>query len=151
MKKQLISLTPIETTAYWWINIIKSKVEELLEYGVSFSEEKKFLKIFLNYNEENYRNLYLELINFISIDVQNYVLKGITNDVDMFSQDTDYEGHNRLNEELSTILGVKVPDIRLAFSDVKDSVIYTSKMEVKVWYKSCGVMKLSTLMKMIIF
>ena len=65
-------------------------------------------------------------------------------EIDGFHQSTAKKEHQRLNTELSKILNIKVPDIRLANSDLKDSVIYTNIFEACVWYKSCGTTNLST-------
>ena len=139
-----IELSSIEATAYWWINIIKSKVRELVISGTTDKQEIKFVEKFYNYTERDWRNLYLELVNFITEDVNNYVSIGNIMGIDAFNQDTDKKGHDRINAELSKIMNCSIPDIRLASSSSKDSVIYTNMFGASVWYKSCGVRDLAT-------
>ena len=121
-----IKLSSIEVTAYWWVNIIKNKVRELIINGTNDKSELKFVKLFYNYTQIDWRNLYLELINYITEDVNNYISLEDTMEIDGFHQSTAKREHQRLNIELSKILNSKVPDIRLASSDFKDSVIYTN-------------------------
>lgn len=138
-KSNQIELSPIEATAYWWINIIRNKVRELVIRETSDKHEIKFIEKFYNYTEIDWRNLYLGLIKFITEDVNNYISTGNIMDIDAFNQDTDKKGHDRINEELSKIMCCSIPDIRLASLQSKDSVIYTDNDTASVWYKSCGV------------
>lgn len=133
-----VELNPIEQTSYWWIKTIKSKVRELRIEGTNNKDENKFLEIFNNLTKQEYRNLYLKLTEYITEDVNNYVPIGDVIEFDAFNQDTEKGKHERLNEELSEILGKKVPDIRLASRSYKDSVIYTNIFGSCMWYKSCG-------------
>lgn len=135
-----IVLSPIEATAYWWVNLIRSKVREISIYGSSDKKEIKFSKIFYDYTEIEWRKVYLKLVKAIAKDVQSFVPD---DNSDSFSQDTEIKGHTRLNDEISKIIGKRVPDIRLAGNNVKDSVIYTTSSSASVWYKSCGEDKLS--------
>ena len=139
-----IELSSIEATAYWWINVIRSKVRELILSGTSDKKEIEFVKKFYNYTEIDWRNLYLELVKYITEDVNNYVPIGNIMGIDTFSQDTDKKGHDRINAELSKIMNCYIPDIRLASSSTKDLVIYTNMFGACVWYKSGGVINLST-------
>lgn len=141
IKKEKIELSPIEATAYWWINSIRYRVREIAISGASDENEVEFAEIFYSYTEIDWRKVYLELVNHISKDVDSYIPKTHS---DSFSQDTDIEGHKILNNEISKIIGQPIPDIRLAGNGVKDSVIYTTKSFASVWYKSCGVNKLPT-------
>ena len=143
-KNKEIELSSVQATAYWWINVIRDKVRELVICGTSDKKEIKFVEKFYNFTEIDWRNLYLELVNYITEDVNNYVPLGNIIDTDAFNQDTDKKGHNRINEELSKIMHCSIPDIRLASSSAKDSVIYTNLFGASVWYKSCGVTDLST-------
>lgn len=140
-KKEEIELTSIEATAYWWINSIKSRVREIAISGTGDKSEAEFAEIFYGYTEIDWRKVYLELVKHISEDVDNYIPKSNS---DSFSQDTDINGHERLNDEISKIIGQRIPKIRLASNGVKDSVIYTTASFASVWYKSCGVDKLAT-------
>ena len=143
-KNEEIELTSIQATAYWWINLIRSKVKEILIEKSSDEDETNFAQIFCNFTEVEWRNLYLQLANYITEDVNNYVPKGDIYGIDAFNQDTEKGGHNRINEELSKIIQTSIPDISLASSSSKDSVIYTNMFRACVWYKSCGVSDLST-------
>jgi len=143
-KNKKIELSSIEATAYWWINVIRSKVRELVISGTINKQEIKFVEKFYNYSEKDWRNLYLELVNYITEDVNNYVPIENIIGTDTFNQDTAKKGHDRINTELSKIMHCSVPDIRLASSSAKDSVIYTNMFGASVWYKSCGVTTLST-------
>lgn len=143
-KNKEIEISSIEATAYWWINVIKNKVRELVISGTSDKQEIKFVEKFYNYTEKDWRNLYLELVNYITEDVNNYVPIGNIIGIDTFNQDTAKKGHDRINAELSKIMHCSIPDIRLASSSAKDSVIYTNMFGASVWYKSCGVTDLST-------
>lgn len=144
-EREKIELSSLEVTSYWWINVIKAKVRELVIQGPYDKNEEKFLNIFYNFTEKDWRNLYLELINYIMEDINNFVPRGDVIGIDTFEQDTDVNGHDRINEELSKILNGKVPDIRLASNSSKDSVIYTNMFGASVWYKSCGVINLPTI------
>lgn len=144
MKKVEIELSSIEATAYWWVNTVRSKVREIMLQGAENKSELRFAEIFNRYTEIEWRKLYLELIKYITEDVNNYVPRGNTMSIDSFSQDTDKLGHARLKAELSKITNCRVPDIRLASSSTKDSVIYTNMFGACVWYKSCGVTNLPT-------
>lgn len=141
MEKKEIELSPIEATAYFWVNTIKYKVREIVICGTGDKNEAKFAEIFYGYTERNWRKVYLELIKYIAKDVDHYIPK---NHLDSFSQDTDINGHERLNDELSKITSQKIPDIRLVSNGGKDSVIYTTPSFVNIWHKSCGTTKLST-------
>lgn len=143
-EKEKIELSSMESTAYWWIKIIKNKVRELIIQGTTEKEEIKFVKIFYNYTEVEWRNLYLGLVNYITEDVNNYVPIENMGGTDTFNQDTDKNGHDRINTELSKIINCSIPDIRLANNSTKDSVIYTNMFGAYVWYKSGGVTKLPT-------
>lgn len=139
-----IELSSIQATAYWWINLIRSKVKEILIEGTSDKNNTKFAKIFCDFTEVDWRNLYLQLVDCITEDVNNYVPKGNVYGIDSFSQDTDKGGHNIINNAISKILQKSIPDIRLASNSSKDWVIYTNMFGASVLYKSCGVSDLST-------
>lgn len=138
-EKNIIDLTPIETTAYWWVSIIRYKIRELIDLGAANKGEVKFVEKFYNCTERDWRNIYLGLVSLITEDVKNYETKGMD---DSFWQDTDKGGHNRLNEELKILMKFSIPDIRLASTASKDSIIYTNNERASVWYKSCGVSEL---------
>lgn len=136
-----IKLNPYEITSYWWINLIKHKVRELVIWGTRNKDEAQFATIFFEYTEKDWRKLYLALTKYIEKDVEHYIPKYPS---DSFSQDTDVKSHDRLNEELSCIIGKNIPDIRIASNNVKDSVIYTTTSNASTWYKSCGVIRLQS-------
>ena len=136
-----IELSSIQATAYWWINIIRHKVREIVLKPSTNKKEIAFAKIFYYYTETEWRILYLGLIGCIADDVNNYVLQG--NDIDAFHQDTNVGGHDKINSELSKLVNKEVPDIRLADYSSKDYVIYTFKTGALLWYKSAGVYELA--------
>ncbi len=138
-EKKLIELTPIETTAYWWVTMIRYKIRELIDLGAANKKEVKFVEKFYNCTERDWRNIYLGLVSLITEDVNNFKTNGVD---DSFCQDTSKGGHNRLNEELKILLKYSIPDIRLASTAAKDSIIYTNSESASVWYKSCGVSEL---------
>lgn len=144
IKHEKIKLSPIEATAYWWINSIREKVSELLIRGSLSDSELEFMDIFYGYTELDWRTIYLELVKDISKDVTSYSVKENSNKVEAFYQDTAKNGHNRINEELSKIVNCPVPDIRLASNYAKDSIIYTTENVASVWSKSAGVTTLPT-------
>ena len=140
MEEEKIILSPYEQTAYWWTKRIKYLVRKIsIRHGIFNEKEKRFADIFYQYTEKDWRNFYLELTKMIESDVKNY--KSNSMEVD-FSQDTEEGKHKRLNEEISQIVGRKVPDIRLADWSYKDEVIYTNSIGAFSWYKSCGVSEL---------
>lgn len=144
MKKK-IELSSIEATAYWWTNIIKNKVRELIKINTTDENEINFVKLFCNYTMADWRNLYLELIKFITLNVNNYVPNCYEYGIDAFNQNTDKTGHDQLNIALAKILDKPfIPDIRLASNSLKDSVIYTNIFGASVWYKSGGLTELPT-------
>jgi len=143
-KNEEIELSSIQATAYWWVNLIRSKVKEILIEISSDEDKTNFAQIFCNFTEVEWRNLYLQLVYYIGEDVNNYIPKGDIYGIDAFNQDTEKGGHNRINEELSKIIQISIPDISLACSDSKDLVIYTNMFGACVWYKSCGISDLST-------
>ena len=140
MKEEQIDLSSVERTAYWWIITIKAKVRELAIFGCNNQSQEKFLSIFKNYTEVEWRNLYLKLIEKITKDLEQNVFEGTILE---FKQDTEKKGHNLLNKELSSIIGIRIPDISLSSRNTKDSVIYTTKTNVKIWYKSSNLIPLS--------
>lgn len=143
-ENEKVELSSIQATAYWWINQIRNKVKEIGLEKLSDKSEVKFAQTFYNFTEVEWRKLYLELVEYIAKDVENYIPQGYTFDIDAFSQDTDKGGHDRIDCEISKIIKQSVPDIRIASRSSKDSVIYTNMFGVSIWYKSCGISKLPT-------
>ena len=142
-------LNSYQQTSYWWINTLKSKMEELFLYkqrtGTLDDEGKlEFLHTFETFSDKDWRAIYLELKKYIEKDVSEYTPSpNFTSfNMDAFSQDTAKGEHNRLNDELIKILGTTIPDICLAPLGRKDSVIYTDSKAAYVWYKSCGMQEL---------
>ena len=147
--EKTIELDQYQQTAYWWIQIILAKVNELYKYKarvgkIKDKEEEKFFSIFEKYDDKDWRNVYINLQEYIKKDVENYIPTGDIMFPDCFSQDTAKGGHRKLNEELSHIVNKVVPDIRLACRGRKDYVIYTSQEKAYEWYKSCGIDELSS-------
>ena len=72
--KKKIELSSIEATAYWWTNIIKNKVRELIKINTTDEKEINFVKLLYNYTEADWRNLYLGLIKFITLSLGVYLI-----------------------------------------------------------------------------
>ena len=115
-------LNPFEITSYWWINKIRDKVKELYMSDYFTRREELFLNIFKNFTDEDYRTMYLELKDLIFQDVIDY---HSFNNVGLYNQDTIVHNHDRLNNELSTIINVDIPDINLHMRNMKNYKIYT--------------------------
>lgn len=150
LQEEKIELSGIEQAAYWWTNRLMYMTRYFaLRYerkvGHISPDEVKFLSIFYNYTDKEWRDLYLKLIECIADDVNNHLPDPHFVGDENFSQDTTKGRHQRLNAELAKITGVQgFPDIRLADSSHKDEVIYTNMFGSSVWYKSCGTRQLET-------
>ncbi len=136
MEKGMIELTPIQASAYWCVNMMRNKIKEISRNKSVDCNEIEFLNIFYSYSDIEWRRIYVELCSHFDEIAQE--MNGYE-----FSLDTELGGHNRLNQVLSNVLNVSIPDIRLAGYSSKDSVLYVTKNKVSVWYKSCGEMPLS--------
>ena len=134
-----IQLEPHQIAAYWVVNAIKAKLDELYKEGASIGSEdieiEDFLYAFSGVTERKWRNIYLELAEMIKKDIKNNIPNQICGYARYYI-DTDIDGHNRLNEELSEILRVNVPDIRLSSNKAKESVIFIDSIKVDYMYKS---------------
>lgn len=144
MENKKIQLSPVEATVYWWIRTIKEKVREISTNVVYSKSEAKFAKIFINYTEREWRNLYLKLLPYFEDKINNFIGPIYDYERDTFHQDTDITGHDEINKYLNNIIGCKIPDIRLSSYSSKDLVIYTSMNCASIWYKSCGIRDLPT-------
>ena len=133
-----IQLNPNEATAYFWVNTIKNKVRELsIDKTNKLAEELNFLDIFYNYTDIEWRKIYLELTKYIEYKVKNYIPHGLYG-IDEYNQITSKYYHNDINKVLSKIALKKIPDIRLASNDMKDSIIITNKYGANRYYISEG-------------
>ncbi len=70
-------LNSYEQTSYWWINRLKSKINQLYlvkkrEGNLDDNSELEFLSIFESFGEKDWRNIYLELRKYIKIDVSEF-------------------------------------------------------------------------------
>ena len=142
-----IELSATEVTAYWWIGVIRNKIREISAcQNQASKDELDFLNIFHDYTERDWRNVYLGLVNKITEDINNYVPNGdfIGISANVFNQDTDAKGHDRLNSELCQITKRHIPDIRLSARWSYDMVIYTNMFGASVRLKSCGLRQLTT-------
>ncbi len=145
LEEEKIELSGIEQAAYWWTNRLMYMTRDFAliserKVGHITSDEVKFLSIFYNYTDKEWRDLYLKLTKLITEDVNNFVPASYGIGAENFSQDTTKGKHERLNAELAKITKVQgFPDIRLADSGYKDEVIYTNLFGSSVWYKSCGI------------
>ena len=139
MKKEekKIELSSFETTAYWWVRLLKRKVRELSISRVRTQNEDLFLNAFYTKDEVEWRKIYLKLAKSLITEVNEYEsTKDPEYDPECFWQDTDLKRHNILNRILSEIIASPVPDIRLSTYTSKDQVIYTNMFGASVWYKS---------------
>ena len=134
-ENEMIELTPYEQASFWWVTRLRCKVKEILEDGYSYGSTSRvteeFYDIFGFYTEDDWRNIYLKLAPMIEEDV-----KRLPKGTNWFTQDEALKGHNKLNKELSSIVGRKVPDIRLSNNTSKDSILYVSQYRTCYWYKS---------------
>ena len=144
MEKQMIKLSPVEATVYWWIKVIKEKVKEIIIDRAYCKAETKFIQIFSEWTEREWRNLYLKLLPYFEDKINNFTSPVYDYDRDTFHQDTDVKGHDEINSYLNNIIGCKIPDIRLSSYSSKDLVTYTSMNCASIWYKSCGIRSLPT-------
>ena len=136
-----IKLSPVETTAYWWVNRIKNKVREIAIQGTRNKQEAKFAKLFSSYTDVEWRKLYLILVSSIQEEIKKYP-EGNLYDLQQFHQETSVGNHSFINKALFKLAKRIIPDIRLASNGSKDSVIYTTQTGAGVWYLSCGTMEL---------
>ena len=125
-------LNPMETTAFWWIEMIRNKVREINRNSSSDNNEIKFASLFDNYTEVDWRNLYLDLVDLIEGDIREK--KG-----NYYSQETAKERHDNINLELSCILNSEIPDIDISPENSKSHVIYTNDKFVSAGARGNGV------------
>ena len=117
-----VMLNSVEQTAYWWIKVIRVKINEISRNPENFSkEEHEFYEIFSSFTEENWRDIYLKLKDYIT---RCCAMK-------VFSQNTSKKGHQKINDALSII-----PDISLSPKNGKQ---YILDMHSRNIYVSCKV------------
>ena len=66
--REKIILNAIEDRVYWWINIFKLRTRELLLYPSKDKNEIKFVNIFSQFTDIEWRNIYLALTNNLNIE-----------------------------------------------------------------------------------
>ena len=116
-----VVLDNVRQTAYWWIKVIRIKVNEISRNpGFFTNEEYEFFKMFSDFKEENWRKLYLGLIDYIPPK--------------SFSQSTSKKGHQQINDAISKILGIDIPDISLSPQNGKQYILDTRSRNI---YVSC--------------
>ena len=135
MKYNDILLNSYEITSYYWVKKIKEKVRELGIRKDKDSDESIFFNIFNGFSDVELRKLYLELTKYIIDDVNNYQKKETLFSIDAFNQDTTKGKHDKLNSELSDIIGFTIPDIKLVPKYETNNVIYTDKDKSWLYYK----------------
>lgn len=124
MQDEQIELTPAQATAYWWLRVINEKNTELkVWYYNPQGLEKKFKNIFINFNEDEWHYLYLELAK----KIENELVKN-----EILVQETAKGKHDKINAFLSKILKLKFPDISLSSTMSKDYKITSLLNEVKI-------------------
>ncbi len=119
-----IKLNPIEATAFWWVKMIRNKVREINRRSRDF-DELRFADLFDGYKEEDWRNLYLRLVDLIEEDMREKQGK-------YFQQETAIRRHNNINIDLSCVIKDIVPDIDISPRYSKSNVIFTSDKSVSV-------------------
>lgn len=136
MEKKTIKLNIFETAAYWWIGVLRKKINEIYRYPGRFGEdEKKLASLFVNYSEHDWQSLYKgELLPCITYSAGKGNLK----------QFTARKGHKVINWALwrqytnITKMGIKdlseFPDISFSLFGKEDIDIEvcTSSNQVKV-------------------
>lgn len=70
LENNKLLLNPMETTAFWWIEMIRNKVREINKNSSSDNNEIKFASLFNDYTEVDWRNLYLDLVDLIEGDIR---------------------------------------------------------------------------------
>lgn len=116
-----VVLNSVEQAAYWWIKVIRIKINEISRNPDSFSkEEYDFFEMFSNFTEENWRDIYLKLKDYITHH----------SDKKTFSQNTSKKGHQQINEALN------IPDVSLSSRNGKQ---YILDMHPRNIYVSCKI------------
>lgn len=131
MEKKTIKLNEFEFASYWWIGVLRKKINEIYRSPGRFDDnEKAFANLFVNYSEHDWQKLYKdELTVCITYSARNGNLE----------QSTARKGHKVINWALwrhTTDMGIKelgeFPDISLALFGEEDIDICISSNQVKV-------------------
>ena len=138
-----VNLNPIEATAYFWVETVKNKIKEIYLKDNKQDVELRFLNIFYNFSDVEWRKLYLELSFYLNNKVNNYVPHGLYG-IDAYSQDTEKYYHQDINKVLNFVSRNNVPDIGLSSDLIEDSIISTNIYGANRYYKSGGVVSLDT-------
>lgn len=141
MQIKKINLSPIEATAYWWVQTINKKLIEI-EILNDNKEEREFLSNFKDFTDVEWRILYLELTKYISKKVNNI---SNNDEAECYHQDTAKKYHNDINEVLCSVLKTNIPDINLTLSGIESSAIYTNQYGADRVYDISGIVKLDTI------
>ena len=132
MKKTKVQLSPAETTAYWWVNVLRKKVNEIWTKGTKDYDENEFACTFYRYSEDMWRNLYLQLAKHLEIEIEK-VSQGNTYEIDSFTQDTSIDGHGVIDDVLGKITHCPYLDLWLSSKNELVSTIYSNEQGVSVW------------------
>ena len=133
MEKKTIKLNIFELVAYWWICVLRKKIDEIYRSPGRFDDnEKKFANLFANYSEHDWQRLYKdELTVCIAYSARNGNLE----------QSTARKEHKVLNWALWRHTNIKItklsefPDISLALFGEDDIDICINSDQVKVGNK----------------
>ena len=126
-RKNLLDI--YETTAYWWIRIIKQRIRDLDKNPSSDLKEVEFLNKFYNLSDDDYRDIYLRLTSLTKEEVSKY-LETARFSNDFFIQNTKKKEHDVLNDDLKNILATSISDIKLTPRGEKNISIMTSDFNV---------------------
>lgn len=130
-----IKLNPYQQAAYWIVSRLRYKVKEIFVEGFSYPSTDDVLSIFLNifgdFDDVEWRYLYLKLSKAIEEEVNN-----LTSEMKWFIQDESLNCHNRLNEIISEIVDLEVPDMCLSPNNSQKTYFFVSKDKASYWVKS---------------
>ena len=135
-------LNPIEATAYWWVNNIKNKIKELYNSQNKDEKEREFLELFYQFNDLQWRELYLELVDGLSEKIITTL--AFDNSLEYYQQETTAFGHDDINEVLNKVVNKDIPDINLALQGIGDSIICTNTCGADRVFAEGGISSLDT-------
>lgn len=144
MLNHTIELSPIEATAFWWINIMKNKTREISLLGTCNRSESQFADIFYYYTDTEWRNLYIHLTNSLTETIHHSHKVEEPEKTNFFKQATNIGMHDSINRMVSQAIGQDIPDIRLSSYGSKDTAIYTNLSSTHIWHKYGSMMPLPT-------
>ena len=125
-----ITLNSFQQAAYWLVCIIREKLAEIKENRFSSQEETEFSKVFEDFNDICWCDLYYDVTKKLE---RNF--DALANG-DCIKQDTSKKCHKLLNEMLSEILCGDVPDIRLELRNNENEILHVYRTGTIIQYGS---------------